>query len=311
MSLRKYQINWLLVVVIAFIVAMLFFWEARNLKIETDILASMPHDDPVLADARLIISHLPIQDKVFIDLEQTSTNRDRLINTAAALSDKLSKSGLFTKVGIGDDAKNFPELIAHVNNNLPALLNASDLEQKIKPLLTPDKIREAMSQNRQSLEQLEGIGRSEMIAKDPLGFSGVILRQMSALLPANKAQFYQGQLISEDGKHALIIARIKGSGTDTSIAAKIEKLLEDCRKELADHKDIDNQYILTSVGAYRAALDNETTAKRDTRLAIILTTLGIALLLIFALSPSAHRPSGASAFDGGSNCRLVCLFFFV
>ena len=123
--------------------------------------------------------------------------------------------------------------MAHVNDNLPALLSASDLEQKIAPLLTPDKIKEAMAQNRQALEQLEGIGRGEMIAKDPLGFSGVILKQMSALLPANKAQFYQGQLISEDGKHALIIARIKGSGTDTSTAAKIEKLLEDCRKDLA------------------------------------------------------------------------------
>lgn len=243
MPLRKYQINWLLAAAIAFIVAILFVWESNNLKIETDILESMPHNDPVLAAARLLISHLPIQDKVFIDLEQPSPDRDSLIKTAAAISDKLSKSGLFTKVGIGDDAENFPELMAHVNNNLPALLNASDLEQRIKPLLTPDKIREAIAQNRQSLEQLEGIGRSEMIAKDPLGFSGFILRQMSALLPANKAQFYQGQLISEDSKHALIMARIKGSGTDTSTAAKIEKLIEECRKELTTQKESNNQYI--------------------------------------------------------------------
>lgn len=311
MPLRKYQINWLLVVIIAFIVAILLLWEARYLKIETDILKSMPHNDPVLADARLIISHLPIQDKVFIDLEQTSTNRDRLANTAATLSDKLSKSGLFNKVGIGDDAKNFPELMAHVNNNLPALLNASDLEQKIKPLLTPDKIREAMAKNRQSLEQLEGIGRSEMIAKDPLGFSGVILRQMSALLPANKAQFYQGQLVSEDGKHALIIARIKGSGTDTSTAAKIEKVIEECRKELAAQKDSDNQYILTSVGAYRTALDNETMAKRDTRLAIILTTLGIALLLIFAFPrPLIGLLALLPSTVGAIAAMFVCSFLF-
>ncbi len=86
------------------------------------------------------------------------------------ITDKLSKSGLFTKVGISDDANNFPELIGHVKINLPSLLSASDLEQKIQPLLTPAKIREAMAQNRQSLEQLEGIGRAEMIAKDPSGF---------------------------------------------------------------------------------------------------------------------------------------------
>ena len=311
MSLRKYQINWLLAAVIAFIVAILFVWESNNLKIETDILESMPHNDPVLADARLIISHLPIQDKVFIDLEQPSPDRDRLIKTAAAISVKLSKSGLFTKVGIGDDAEIFPELMVHVNNNLPALLNASDLEQKIKPLLTPDKIREAMAQSRQSLEQIEGIGRSEMIAKDPLGFSGVILRQMSALLPANKAQFYQGQLISEDGKHALIIARIKGSGTDTSTAVKIEKLIEECRKELTTKKDSDNQYILASVGAYRAALDNETAAKQDMRIAIILTILGIAALLLLAFPrPLIGLLALLPSTVGAIAALFVCSFLF-
>jgi len=311
MSLRKYQINWLLAAVIVFIVAILLVWESKNLKIETDILESMPHNDPVLADARLIISHLPIQDKVFIDLEQTSSDRDKLVSTAVALSDKLGQSRLFTKVGIGDDAKNFPELMAHVNDNLPALLSASDLEQKIKPLLTPDKIREAMAQNRQSLEQLEGIGRSEMIAKDPLGFSGIILGQMSALLPANKVQFYQGQLVSEDGNHALIIARIKGSGTDTSIAAKIEKLLDGCRNELAAQADSNNKYTLTSVGAYRAALDNETIAKRDTRLAIILTTLGIALLLIFAFPrPLIGLLALLPSTVGAIAALFVCSFLF-
>jgi len=106
----------------------------------------MPHDDPVLTDAKIIIKHLPVQDKVFINLEQASPDRDKLIGTTAKVSDKLRQSGLFTKVGIGDDAKNFPELIAHVNNNLPSLLNASDLEQKIAPLLTPDKIKDMMAQ---------------------------------------------------------------------------------------------------------------------------------------------------------------------
>lgn len=311
MSLRKYQIKWSIVVIVTLIVAALFFWESKNLKIETDILESMPQNDPVLSDARQIIKHLPVQDKVFIDLEQTSSDRDKLVSTAVFLSDKLYKSGLFTKVGIGDDVKIFPELMAHVNNNLPSLMSASDLEQKITPLLKPDKIREAMAQNRQSLGQLEGIGRSEMMSKDPLGFSGVILGRMSALLPANKAQFYQGQLISGDGRHALIIARIAGSGTDTSTAAKIEKLLADCRKDLAAKTDLKDQYILSSVGAYRAALDNETIARRDTRLAIILTTLGIALLLIFAfprplIGLLALLPSSVGAIAA----LAVCSFLF-
>ncbi|MGB5217454.1 MAG: MMPL family transporter [Smithella sp.] len=308
MFLRKYQIKWSIIFVVAAIVAGLSFWESRNLKIETDILQSMPHKDPVLADARLIIKHLPVQDKVFINLEQASSDRDKLISTAANISEKLSQSGLFTKVGISDDAQNFPALMAHVNDNLPALLSADDLEKKIAPLLTPDKIKEAMAQNRQALEQLEGIGRGEMIAKDPLGFSGIILKQMSALLPANKAQFYQGQLISEDGKNALIIAKIKGSGTDTETATRIEKLLEDCQKYLAGNG---NHYKLTATGAYRVALDNETTAKSDMQMAMTLTTLGIALLLIVAFPrPLIGLLALLPSTVGAIVALFVCSFLF-
>ena len=61
--------------------------------------------------ARQVIGHLPIQDKIFIDLEQASNDRDKLVKAASLITDKLSKSGLFTKVGISDEANNFPELI--------------------------------------------------------------------------------------------------------------------------------------------------------------------------------------------------------
>jgi predicted exporter/ubiquinone/menaquinone biosynthesis C-methylase UbiE len=235
-----------------------------------------------------------------------------LVQASSIIADKLRKSGLFTKVGIGDEAKNFPELIAHVNGNLPALMSASDLEQKIQPLLAPGKIRATMAQNRQSLGELEGIGRGEMISKDPLGFSGVILGQMSALLPANKAQFHQGQLISADGGHALIIAKITGSGTDTAKAALIAKLLKDIEGELATNKSLaGNSYVLTPVGAYRAALDNETIAKFDTRLAIILTTLGIALLLIFAFPrPLIGLLALLPSTVGAIAALFVCSFLF-
>ena len=213
---RRYPIRWSMVLVTALVVGLLFYWETSHLKIETDILESMPHHDPVLASARQVISHLPLSDKVFIDIEQSTADRDQLVEAARLVEDRLSKSGLFERVGIAGEAGAFPELMAHVREHLPSLLSASDLEQKIRPLLSPDKIRETMAQNRQSLEDLGGIGRSEMIAEDPLGFSGAVLGQMSTLLPANNVQFYNGQLLSADGRHALIIAKLAGSGMDSS-----------------------------------------------------------------------------------------------
>ena len=74
-----------------------------------------------LSDARQIIRHLPIQDKLFIDLEQESPDQGQTgQNGSQSLQINSVKSGLFTKVGISDEAKNFPELMAHVTDNLPA-----------------------------------------------------------------------------------------------------------------------------------------------------------------------------------------------
>jgi len=312
MSLNKYHIRWSIVFIVAVVVALLFIWETNHLKIETDILESMPQNDPVLSDARQIIKHLPVQDKLFIDLEQQSSDRDELVAAASLVAQRLSKSGLFIKVGISDEANNFPELMTYVAENLPLLFSAADLEQKVKPLLAPDKIKESFHLSKQSLQQLEGIGRSEMMVRDPIGFSGIILQQLSALLPSNKAQFYQGQLLSADGRHALIIAKIAGSGTDTAKAASIAKLLNDIEKELAIDKSLaGNNYILSSVGAYRAALDNETIAKFDTRLALILTTLGIALLLIFAFPrPLIGLLALLPSTVGAIAALFVCSFLF-
>ena len=312
MSLGKYQIRWSIIAIVAFIVAILFVWESNHLKIETDILESMPQSDPVLSDARQIIKLLPIQDRIFIDVSQESTDKSKLVRTASLITEKLMKSGLFVKVGINDEAKYFPELMAHVTDNLPILFNAEMLEKEIKPLLEAARIKETFIQNRQSLEQLEGIGRSEMITKDPLGFSGIILRQLSALMPTSKAQFYQGQLISEDGRHALIIAKIAGSGTDTETAAKIAALIKDIEKSLQSDPALSgDKYILSPVGAYRAALDNETTAKRDTRIALILTTLGIALLLLFAFPrPLIGLLALLPSMVGSIAALFVCSFFF-
>jgi len=123
----------------ALVVGLLFFWETSHLKIETDILESMPHDDPVLASARQVIGHLPVQDKIFIDLEQASDDRESLVRAADVVGAKLKQSGLFAKVGVADEAARFPELAAYVASHLPMLFSASELEQKIAPLLAPEK----------------------------------------------------------------------------------------------------------------------------------------------------------------------------
>ena len=274
----KHSIRWRWVVWVAVIVLALFAWENRALNIETDILESMPHDDPVLADARLIISHLPVQDRIIVDLEWASTDRTAVARAASFVEERLRQSGLFSTVGMNDAAEDFPDLIAHVADSLPILFSPADLEEKIEPLLTDEKISAHLALVRAGLGQLEGLGSASRIAKDPLDFSAIVLKPLASLVPSEGAQFHRGHLLSADGRHALVIAHIDGSGTDTVRAAAISDTILQIEKDLRAHPDFAGGFQgLAAAGAYRAALDNETAAKRDTRVAIVLTTLSIAL----------------------------------
>lgn len=281
--LARYKINWPLVGAIAVVLAVLSILGSSRLVIETDILESLPHRDPVIRDARVVIERLPVQDRVVIDLSLPGEDREALVEAAGLVEEALRKSGLFKSVGLEEFQSLMPALLTHVVENLPALYGQRELEEKISPLLEPEGIGRAIAENVARLYDLEGIGQSELFARDPLALRNIAMARLSGLAPGGNAQIYRGHLVSADGRHLLVIAELSSSGTDSALAAKITGLIEKTSVVLRKHfapRGI--SFEITPVGSYRAAFDNEATARSDMRLAVTLTTVGIALLLIMA-----------------------------
>ncbi len=247
-------------------------------RIDTDIMASLPRDDRVMADAAYIFKHHPIQDQVVIDIAAKDEDPDLLADTGEAVEKRLRESGLFSDVGIETTQALFPELIRHIQDNLPFLLSEDELEDAIAPLLEPERVRESLESLRADLLNLDAIGQAGMISRDPLGFRNIVLAKMAPIAPASDVQFYRGHLLSADGRHLLVVARQKSPGSDTVAARSIDALIRGIAGEIT--RGGAPPVTLTPVGTYRAALDNETTARADTQRAIIFATLGIALLLI-------------------------------
>jgi predicted exporter len=251
-----------------------------RLSIDTDVTRSLPVNDPVIADAQYVMSHHPMKDRIVIDL---SGNRsaDTLVEGAVLIERKLAASGLFQSIGLDEYQAVIPGLISRIIENLHVLFTEQELELKIKPLLEPGKIREALADNYSQLLNLEGIGQSNMMAVDPLGFKNLILARMAHLAPSQNVQLYRGHLLSSDGRHLLITAEPKGSATDTAIARSIDALIKSCRADLEkQYRQSGTVFTLTPVGAFRAALDNEDTAKKDARMAVIFASIGIIILLL-------------------------------
>ena len=280
MSPRRYRFPWFLILAVAVGVTVLFFIGRYRIAVDTDILASLPQGDPIIADARDVITHHPIQERIVIDIGHRGNNPERLVAEAVLLEKRLQDSGLFKTVGLSREQQLFPALIAHVTENFSVLFSERDLREKIAPLIAPEKIREALLNARAALTGLEGTGQAGIIARDPLGFRSIILQRMAPLAPSGNVVFFQGQLLSADRKHLLIVAEPVTSGYDTAFSRKVTALIADASRQLDKKYAGSDAFILTPVGAYRAALDNETAAKTDTHRAVFISTIAIALLLL-------------------------------
>jgi uncharacterized protein len=277
------RINYPLLVATVLLTAFMLWAAFVRIRVDTDVVSSLPDDKDVLADAVYIFKHHPVQDRIAVDIGLDRTDRDLLVQLAGDVEKQLMQSGLFARVGMDDLQQVFPRLIADVSAHLPFLFSAGDLETRVAPLLDRAAIESRMRELHRGLMDFNAIGQAGLIARDPLNLKDLKLEALAALAPSQNARIYKGKLVSADGRHLMILAEPTGSGTDSSFARRLTALIQRAGDALNDrHPELQGGIALTPVGAYRATLDNETMARRDMNMAICLATLGVALLLMMA-----------------------------
>ncbi|MBW1704892.1 MAG: MMPL family transporter [Deltaproteobacteria bacterium] len=283
MGPKKNHINLPLLIFILLLVTGLFAIGISRMRIDTDIVTSLPDDDSVISDAKYLIMNNPIQDQLVIDISVSKADPDLLVEGGQFIEGELRKSGLFKSVGINEVRGLFPELLYHIINNLPVMFTEQELFEKVGPLLEPRRIRKKLEQDLSTLLGIEGIGRAETVSRDPLSLRYIAMARLADLAPSRNAKVYRGQILSKDGGHLLIMARPKSSGTDTTFSRMATGLIKNVTGALnKKYETKGHVFSVNPVGAYRAALDNEQMAKRDSQRAILFSTLGIALLLLLA-----------------------------
>ncbi len=282
MFLHRYKLRWSFIILVLLGVTGVFVTGLQRLIFDTDLVSSLPQDDPVLADARRMITSHPIQDRVVIDLSRSEADADRLVDAARIIEKRLRESGLFARVGLDQEQQQIPELIFSIAARLPVLFSGEELEEKVKSLLEPGRIRLTLSDHLAQLGHLESVGQTALIAQDPLNLRNLVFSRLSQLAPTQNAQIYRGYLLSADRKHLLVVAEPLISGMDTTFSRKITALIDAITRELNQNREGKAAVTLTSAGAYRAALDNETSAKRGTKRAVLFSTFAIIVLLLLS-----------------------------
>ena len=237
MFLQRYKLRWSFIIFVLLLVTGAFVTGLQRLIFDFDLVASLPQDDSILTDARRIITNHPIQDRVVIDVGRSEANGDQLVSAAVVVEKRLRESGLFARVGLDQEQHLIPELILSITGRLPVLFSARELEEKVKPLLDPLKIRAALSDHLAQLGHLESIGQPALIAQDPLNLGNLILPRLSHLAPTLNAQIYKGHLLSADHKHLLIVAEPLISGIDTTFSRKVTVLIDGINRDLNQNRE--------------------------------------------------------------------------
>lgn len=275
--------NYYLLIAALVAAAALFGIGWQRIHVSMDIVSSLPQRDPVIRDAVQLFMNHPFQDQVTVDVAIDIDDVDQLVICGQAVEAALRSTGLFKTVGMEDISKGFALLAQSVVNRLPTLFTARELDMHVAPLLSPSAVQTRMRDLQQSLYQMTSIGQASLMAQDPLGLKDFVLAKMLYLAPSQNARIYKGYLISNDGRHLLVTAQPIASGTDSIFAKQLSDQMQRLSRQIALQFTADNLTVmLTPVGAYRAALDNEVIVRGDVQRAIIFSSVGIALLLLVA-----------------------------
>lgn len=281
--MNQYRINFPLLLLVTAAVSCLAFLGFTRLRIDTDIVRSLPAKEQVISDALTIFHNHPIHDQVAVDIAIDRPSPDTLVECSQWLQERMRASGLFAEVGMDDVGALLPDLARQVVRGLPLLFSRQQLEELVAPRLAPEAIRQRLQAQVQGLRGLEGVGQAGFLGLDPLGFRELVLVRLIDLAPTSHASFYKGQLLSEDGRHLLLVARPKVAGSDSANARRLTDFFADAGSELGRTFTASGVKVeITPAGAYRAALDNEEIIRHDVSLALGVSTLGIGLLMLLA-----------------------------
>ncbi len=271
--LRSHRaVLWIALVVIVSFMAL----RASRLHIESDITRIFPTDervrtiDHVFRNSRAaekIVVMLSVRDSAY------RPQPDQLVSLASAVVDCVNvhlASHIRNVQGAVDDSKVI-ELADAVLTHLPVFLTDEDYAA-LDTLNNPMAVRESLKANYRTLIHPAGIGAREIIMRDPLGISFLILRRLQHLQYDENLELYDSYIVTKDHRHLIFFIQPVYSADDTRSNAV---LLEELERLLATQAEQYPELSASIFGASVVAEGNARQLREDT-----LLTVGIMILLL-------------------------------
>ncbi len=246
---------------------------AAGLDVEGGPEAFLPSGDRHLAGYAAAFREFGLAEMAHADLE--SDHPAALHDAAAALEDRMRASHLFSEV-LGPPA--MAELIATgtaLRPVAPLLLDDAGL-RALDARLDDDDLADRMERHLERLNSPAGGMYQDVFREDPLEIAGLALERAFSGAGTGAAGARRGRLVSADGRHALVAARVAAPVGDARAAAELTAFFETA--EAALPRGVRMEW----AGGHRFQRDNEATARADVTRVSLAGVAAVAAVVVLA-----------------------------
>lgn len=209
------------------------------------------------------------------DPDYTVEAMDAFLECVQSLDTLLWCSSLKTRFDMGDVER----LALYVYDNIPYFLTDADYERMESLLDSPGYIEDRMASNRNALMFPTGSMVSTGISRDPLGLFSPVMSALSDSDGNSKFEMYDGCIFTPDMTRAVAMMDSPFGNSETENNAGLLSILHESISRMEMQYPLVTAHI---VGGPEIAVGNSSRIKKDSILAVSLSSVLIILLLAFS-----------------------------
>lgn len=255
-------------------------WLASRIRLEEDITRILPQDKKI-DQLRQFLQSSKFADKLVVMLSRKDTaapaEPDSLTAAALQFTEGLAQEHFQPYIksiqGQTDDAM-MMGLLQTVQDHLPVFLEEKDYAS-IDSLITPERVRQTMESNYNTLISPAGLVMKRMIQADPVGISWLGIRKLQQLQVDEQFELYDGYVMSKDHRHLLLFITPVHPPNETG---ENKRFLQTLDSWIDTVQSRHSGSAISYFGATAVSVGNADQLRQDT-----LFTQGITVLLLIVL----------------------------
>ncbi|NQU43222.1 MMPL family transporter, partial [bacterium] len=281
---RRYRVWTLTLALVAFCA-----WSARGLVWRENIVDLLPSRDPLVSEHLEWMERFrPLDRMFFVAGPEDPANPpdfDQLVAVTDALAEELREApdGLIEDVTYRFDPGQARGVLEFARNHRAALFTEAR-EREMETSLAPESIEAGLRQWRRILTEMPAPYLADIFRRDPLGMDRAFLVNLRASQAfGGPVRVEKGRLVSRDGRNILILARPGIPSTDSRRAGEMVDFVESAIEKAEEKAGCDGVEVAWLAG-HRFGLENSRQIKRDLKMTVTLSAIGIAILALLAFS---------------------------